>query len=153
MPIEIRPFTADDRAVWEPLWAGYQDFYQVVIPPEVTDVTWTRLLDPAEPMWGALAWDTESGDAVGHVHFIRHRTCWTAADTCYLQDLFVKPGLRAQGIGRKLIGHVYDAASRMGCSRVYWLTHESNTDAMKLYDQVADKSGFVQYRRAMPASL
>ncbi|WP_395671155.1 GNAT family N-acetyltransferase [Phenylobacterium sp.] len=156
MPIEIRPLTANDRAVWEPLWLGYQNFYEVVIPPEVSDVTFGRLLDPAEPMWCALAWDTDGPngeEAVGHVHYIRHRTCWTAADTCYLQDLFVAPNRRAKGIGRKLIGHVYDAASKMGCSRVYWLTHETNTDAMKLYDQVADKPGFVQYRRAMPASL
>lgn len=34
-------------------------------------------------------------------------------------------------------------------ARVYWLTHESNTDAMHLYDSVAEKSGFIQYRKTL----
>jgi hypothetical protein len=32
----------------------------------------------------------------------------------------------------------------------WWLTHESNTDAIHLYDKVADKSGCVQYRKLLP---
>ena len=32
---------------------------------------------------------------------------------------------------------------------VWWLTHESNTQAMHLYDRIADKSGFIQYRKLM----
>ncbi len=63
----------------------------------------------------------------------------------YLQDLFVDPAMRGQGLGRALIEHVYAEAAARGCSRVWWLTHETNTDAMVLYDRVADKSGFVQY--------
>jgi quinol monooxygenase YgiN len=48
-----------------------------------------------------------------------------------------------------LIEHVYKTAAENGCSRVYWLTHETNTDAMVLYDRVADKSGFIQYRKML----
>jgi GNAT superfamily N-acetyltransferase len=83
------------------------------------------------------------------VHHIRHRSCWTVGDYCYLQDLFTAPDIRGAGIGRKLIEYVYELAKAQGCARVYWLTHESNDVAMKLYDQVADKPGFVQYRRAL----
>jgi GNAT superfamily N-acetyltransferase len=107
-------------------------------------VTWTRLLDPAEPMGGALAW--RDSRAVGLVHFIEHRSCWTTGNYCYLQDLFVAPGLRGEGIGRMLIEYVYEKARAGGCSRVYWLTHETNTSAMQLYERVAERSGFVQYR-------
>jgi hypothetical protein len=32
---------------------------------------------------------------------------------------------------------------------VHWLTHESNTDAMLLYDRIATRSGFVQYRHSI----
>jgi GNAT superfamily N-acetyltransferase len=81
------------------------------------------------------------------VHWIIHRSCWTIADYCYLQDLFVAPGRRGGGIGRKLIETVYDKARGLACSRVYWLTHETNADAMRLYDGIADRSGFVQYRK------
>jgi GNAT superfamily N-acetyltransferase len=140
----IRPLRSDDHGAWMPLWQGYQAFYKVQIAPEVSDVTWARMLDPAEPMAGALAWQGDA--AVGLVHFIRHRSCWTIGDYCYLQDLFVSPQTRNGGVGRKLIEHVYATARAEGCSRVHWLTHETNTDAMKLYDRIGDRSGFIQYR-------
>ncbi len=145
---EIRPATASDFGQWLALWEGYQRFYQVQIAPQVTQRSWARLLDPAEPMHCAVAADGER--LIGLVHFIFHRSTWTEGDYCYLQDLFVDPDARRGGHGRRLIEHVYDAARRHGASRVHWLTHETNQDAMKLYDQVAQRSGFIQYRRAMP---
>jgi GNAT superfamily N-acetyltransferase len=142
--IVVRPLAAEHRASWYPLWRGYQAFYKVDILESVSNVTWKRLLDPGEPMGGALAW--QGASAIGLVHHIRHRSCWTSGDYCYLQDLFVDPTVRGAGIGRRLIEYVYESAKRNGCSRVYWLTHEANVDAMKLYDRIADRSGFVQYR-------
>lgn len=145
MSIEIRPIAARDYAAWLPLWRGYQAFYRVDIAEAVSAVTWDRLLDPAEPVAGALAWDGEA--AVGLVHHIRHRSTWTVGDYCYLQDLFVAEAGRGRGTGRALIDHV--AATAAGCARLYWLTHETNTEAMQLYDRVAQRSGFLQYRKAL----
>lgn len=130
-----------------PLWRGYQAFYAVEIPDAVSAATWERLLDPAEPMGGALAW--EGDEAVGLVHHVRHRSTWTTGNSCYLQDLFVAPGGRGRGTGRALIAHAEEVARQAGCSRLYWLTHETNADAMKLYDRVAERSGFVQYRKSL----
>jgi ribosomal protein S18 acetylase RimI-like enzyme len=53
--------------------------------------------------------------------------------------------MRGKGIGRSLIEHVREAARAAGCERVYWLTHETNAEAMLLYDRIASRSGFVQY--------
>lgn len=143
--VGIRLIGPGDRAAWLPLWRGYQTFYRVDLPAEATEATWARLNDPAEPVGGALAW--RGGEAVGLVHHIRHRSCWTVGDYCYLQDLFVADSARGAGIGRGLIAHVYEVAKAEGCSRVHWLTHETNTDAMLLYDRIAERSGFVQYRK------
>ncbi|PJC95302.1 GNAT family N-acetyltransferase, partial [Janthinobacterium sp. BJB1] len=33
--------------------------------------------------------------------------------------------------------------------RVYWQTHETNTTAMRLYDTIAQKSGFLVYRKLL----
>ena len=88
-------------------------------------------------------------NAIGLVHHIQHRSCWTVGDYCYLQDLFVDPAARGNGVGRKLIEHVYAAGAAQGCSRVYWLTHESNVEAMLLYNRIAERSGFVQYRKSL----
>jgi len=142
--IELRALTPADHAAWLPLWRGYQAFYKVDIPADVSAVTWSRLNDPAEPMGGALAWSGTT--AIGLVHHIRHRSCWTVGDYCYLQDLYVAPEARGRRVGRRLIEYVYALARAQGLNRVHWLTHETNTDAMLLYDRIADRSGFVQYR-------
>lgn len=145
--VSIRPLSPDDRASWLPLWRGYQSFYKVDIPAEVSEVTWRRLNDPLEPMAGALAWS--DGAAVGLVHHVHHRSCWTTADYCYLQDLFVAAECRGAGVGRQLIEYVYARARDQGLNRVYWLTHETNSEAMRLYERIAERSGFVQYRHLL----
>ncbi|RIA35157.1 ribosomal protein S18 acetylase RimI-like enzyme [Ectopseudomonas oleovorans] len=143
--LEIRPLTTADHAAWLPLWQGYLRFYQAEIPAETSAVTWQRFLDPAEPMHAALAW--QEGVAVGLVHFIYHRSCWTTGDYCYLQDLYVAENTRGAGIGRALIEHVYATARAAGASRVHWLTQETNYTGRQLYDRIADRSGFIQYRK------
>ena len=139
--IVIKPVTASERAEWEPLWKGYLDFYKTSVPKEVYDTTWARLHNPAEAMHllGAYV----DGRLLGIVHFIYHRSCWTIADYCYLQDLFVAQDARKLGLGRALIEAVYKAAHQAGASRVYWLTHESNATARLLYDKLATWPGFI----------
>ena len=143
--IAIRPVGASERAAWEPLWRGYLAFYKTSVPQATYDATWARLHDPNEPMWllGAYV----DGRLVGIVHYLFHRSCWTVSDYCYLQDLFVAEDARKHGLGRALIEAVYDAARKAGASRVHWLTHETNTAARGLYDTLADRPGFIQYRR------
>jgi GNAT superfamily N-acetyltransferase len=143
--IVVRPLRPDERAVWEPLWRGYQVFYETDIPESATTVTWGRLHDPAEPM-GALG-AYVGGRLCGIAHYIFHRSCWSIGNYCYLQDLFVAEAARGRGLGRRLIAAVEQAARDVGASRIYWLTHETNTDARALYDKVAQRSGFIQYRR------
>jgi GNAT superfamily N-acetyltransferase len=145
--IQVRAARAQDHDAWLPLWRGYQAFYKVDLPAEVTATTWQRFFDAAEPMHCDLA--EVDGVARGLVHSIDHRSCWMREPSCYLQDLFVAPECRGQGLGRKLIEHVYAQAKARGCARVHWLTHETNTDAMKLYDRIADRPGFVQYRKTL----
>src|SRR5919107_4133052 len=128
--IQIRPFRSGDRVAWEPLWQGYLTFYKSTVPSEVTDATWGRLNDPAEPMHGLAA--VLDGRIVGIVHYIFHRSTWTTGDYCYLQDLFTAEEARGRGVARALIEAVYEKAKSHGASRVYWLTHEANTTAQAL---------------------
>jgi GNAT superfamily N-acetyltransferase len=143
--VTVRNLLALDHDAWLPLWRGYQEFYKEEIPAETTRTTWARILDPAEPVFGAIAF---AGDRpVGIVHWLYHRSCWTIANYCYLQDLFVIPDHRGSGVGRKLIEHVFATARIVGCAKVYWLTHETNSTAMLLYDRIAHRSGFLQYEK------
>jgi len=144
-PPTVRPATAYDHDVWLPLWRGYQAFYEVDLPDSTTDTTWARLLDDSEPMHLAVA--ELDGRVVGFVHFIEHRSCWSPLNSLYLQDLFTDSTVRGRGIGRALIEYVYAQAPTLGAGKVHWLTHESNTQAMVLYDQLAERPGLLQYRK------
>jgi GNAT superfamily N-acetyltransferase len=148
MTTAVRPLQPSDRAAWEPLWAAYQRFYEVAIPPETIDLTWGRFHDSAEPMHALGAFD-EDDRLVGIVHAIFHRSTWLPQWTCYLQDLYVDDSQRGRGTGALLIEAVADLARANGAGRLYWMTHETNATARRLYDQIAERSGFVQYRKAL----
>ena len=147
----VRDVRRDDFARWKPLWDGYNAFYgrsgPTALPDEITQMTWSRFLDAYEPMHALVA-ELDSR-VLGLVHYIFHRTTNTIAPTCYLQDLFTVAEARGKGVGRALIEAVYRRAKDAGCARVYWLTHETNHTAMQLYDNIAEKSGFVQYRKPL----
>lgn len=140
----IRALTTTDRAAWEPLWQGYLTFYKTQIAPEVTDVTWARFHDANVPMHAHGAFI--EGELLGIVHTIYHYSCWTTGPYCYLQDLFTAEAARGKGIGRALIEFTYAEAKVKGANRVHWLTNESNAEAMVLYNKVATRTGFTQYR-------
>jgi GNAT superfamily N-acetyltransferase len=141
----IRLVKESERAAWEPLWRGYLEFYKASLPEQATDVAWRRLHDPSEPMFVLGAY--VGGKLTGIVHYLYHRTTWTVGNYCYLQDLFVAETARGLGLGRALIEAVCEEARAEGASRVYWLTQEDNATARALYDKLAERSGFIQYRK------
>jgi len=128
--LTIRFVTRQDYAQWLPLWEGYNAFYgrsgPTALAPEITAMTWTRF---------------------GLTHYLFHRSTTMIEPNCYLQDLFTSAAARGKGVGRALINGVYERAKLAGSSRVYWQTHETNHIAMQLYDKVAERSGFVVYRK------
>ena len=148
----IRPLAQPDFAGWKPLWDGYNAFYgrhgDTALPEAITQMTWSRFFDAYEPMHAAVA-EGPDGQLLGLVHYLFHRSTTQIAPNCYLQDLFTAAEARGKGVGRALIQYVYDQASALGIPRVYWQTHETNATAMKLYDQVAEKSGMLVYRKAL----
>ena len=150
--IEVRGILPADLQAWRVLWDGYNAFYgrqgDTALPEEITRMTWARFFDAYEPLHALIG--IASGKLVGLAHYVFHRSTIQIAPTCYLSDLYIDPGVRGQGVGCALIEAVYDAAAALGVPRVYWHTHESNRAAMQLYDKVAEKSGFVVYRRSIP---
>jgi GNAT superfamily N-acetyltransferase len=149
--LTVRPVERGDYAAWRPLWDGYNAFYgrsgPTALPEEVTAMTWARFFDAYEPVRALVA--ERGGRLLGLTHYLFHRTTIAIAATCYLQDLFTAEAARGQGVGRALIAAVYERARIAGAARVYWLTHETNATAIKLYDAMADRSGFIVYRKAL----
>jgi len=147
----IRDVQPGDFARWKPLWDGYNAFYgrkeETALPDAITTMTWSRFFDGYEPMHALVA--EHSGSLLGLAHFLFHRSTISLESTCYLQDLFTHEAARGKGVGRALIEEVYRYAKDAGCHRVYWQTHETNATAMTLYNKVADKSGFLVYRKSL----
>jgi GNAT superfamily N-acetyltransferase len=147
--VTIRSVTRQDYAQWLPLWDGYNAFYgrsgATALAPGITAMTWARFFDGYEPVHALVA--DRDGELLGLTHYLFHRSTTAIEPTCYLQDLFTSAAARGKGVGRALIKGVYAQAQLAGSSRVYWQTHETNHTAMQLYDKVAEKSGFVVYRR------
>jgi GNAT superfamily N-acetyltransferase len=150
-PVQVRAVQRADFRQWNELWDGYNAFYgragETALAPETTRMTWSRFFDAYEPMHALVA--EVAGRIVGLTHFLYHRSTIQIPPTCYLADLFTADAVRGQGVGRALIGAVYAHAKLAGSPRVYWQTHETNTVAMRLYDQVAERSGFLVYRHGV----
>ena len=147
MSVSVRRVEAKDRAAWEPLFRGYLEFYKSELSDEQIDLTWQRLLGDEPEFHTGLVAVGEDDVPIGLAHILFHRSTWSPAYYCYLEDLFVDPDKRLKGIGRALIEATYVEADAKNCTRTYWATQEFNYRGRALYDQVATKSPFIQYRR------
>jgi len=149
--IAVRPLELADKAPWRRLWDGYNAFYgrsgPTALPDSIVETTWARFFDASEPMEALVA--GMDGRLAGLGHIVFHRSMTSPTTVCYLQDLFTDPAARGRGVGRALIEAVYRRAEAAGATRVYWQTHETNTTAMRLYDAVAERTGFVVYARRL----
>ena len=145
----IRDVAASDYEPWLTLWNGYNEFYgrsgPTALPAEVTQTTWQRFFDAREPVYALVA--ELDGSLIGLTHYLFHRSTTLIAPICYLQDLYTAPERRHTGVGRALIEAVYECARDAGSPRVYWQTHETNLVGQRLYEQVAERSGFIVYRK------
>jgi GNAT superfamily N-acetyltransferase len=140
--ISIGKLMAADRADWEDLFHRYNAFYERTLPPEAYERAWAAFQEDSRMHALGARLD---GQLVGITHFLTHAST-TAADVCYLQDLFTAPQARGKGVAGALIAEATQWARVQGCSRIYWSTQETNATARRLYDRVALNRGFILYQ-------
>ncbi len=150
--IRTRALNENDFPQWKPLWDGYNAFYgrvgDTALSDEITKMTWSRFFDAYEPMHAIVA--EASGNLVGLAHLLLHRSTTRIAPKVYLEDLFTVDHARGRGVGRALIDAVYAYATGAGSPCVYWQTHETNDVARRLYDKIAERTGFIVYGKTFP---
>jgi GNAT superfamily N-acetyltransferase len=61
---------------------------------------------------------------------------WTAADDCWLEDLFVREDARGTGVGRALAQAAVARAEERGCRRIELDADDANTPAIRLYESL-----------------
>ncbi len=137
--------TSSDFAAWKACWVDYLAFYHTTREEAFIALAWERIQsdDPHE-MQARIAKD-RAGNLLGLVHFLYHRHGWYRNRACYLQDLYVHPQARGQGVARALIETVYDLAKKESAQQVYWMTQQENAQAKLLYDRIAQETTFVKY--------
>lgn len=149
--MEIRPVLSGDFTEWKVLWEGYNSFYgregKTALPPEIVEMTWSRFFDSYEPVHAMVA--VSSKTMIGLVHYLFHRSTINIEPVCYIQDLFTTEVARGKGVGHALINNASDHAKRVGSKRIYWQTHETNSVAIRLYERVIEKSGFIVYSKML----
>lgn len=141
----IRKIEKQDYNQWLKLWNLYLEFYGNELSNDIKLATFQRIVYANSGMRAFVC--EKQGEIVGMVHFIYHASTWSLGNYCYLQDLYVLESHRNLGIATQLIEAVYRDADENNASRVYWLTHESNRTAIKLYEKIADNAGFLQFRK------
>jgi len=61
---------------------------------------------------------------------------WTSRLAVYLEDLFVIPALRRQGVARALMAKLANIADGAGCLHARWLVMRDNVAAIKFYEDL-----------------
>lgn len=137
MTAVIDDIRRDDYEQWLALWdannGGKRD-------DAVTAETWNRLNNPVFPVHGLVA--RKGNRLVGLVHYILHPVTGHIMPACYMQDVFVEPAFRKQGIARQMIGHLAATGAREGWARLYWLAEADNVAAQNLYKNLGVKLNF-----------
>jgi GNAT superfamily N-acetyltransferase len=147
MGLVIRGAGPADEVVFRELWQGFLGHYDMTLPEAVTASTWARILDPGCAM--ALRLVEVEGKVLGFALHQHHPSSWVEGDDCYLEDLYVRPEARGQGLGRALIEDLMALARARGWHRIYWLTEQDNVAARRLYDSLAPDDNHIRYRRAL----
>ncbi len=141
--VVTRDATPDDRTSWSRLWRGYNDFYGVAVPDEVTETVWARIVGLDEAVGAKIA--LLDGRVAGFAVRVLHPFTWGIGPACLLEDLFVDPLCRGRGVARALIDTLLAECSARGWERLYWHTRQDNATARRLYDTYTQADGFVRY--------
>lgn len=73
------------------------------------------------------------GEPAAFALFFRNYSTWLGRAGLYLEDLFVRPAFRKQGIGRAMLRYLARLAVEEGCGRFEWSVLGWNTPAMDFY--------------------
>lgn len=139
---------ASDRAQWEVLYQGYAEFYQVPMNDEILDTVWGWIQDANNPFFGLVA-KNETGDCIGFMHCRQMPSPLRGAQVGFLDDLFVSPDARGQGVVEALYEALNQLGREQGWPFIRWITAEDNARARAVYDKLSDKTHWVTYQMSM----
>jgi diamine N-acetyltransferase len=133
----IRTATPDDAETLQDLILELAAYEQLLDEAEPSvDLLREHLSEEALTGCEALIAETDSGTAVGFALFFHNYSTFLTNAGLYLEDLFVKPTYRGEGIGVALFRRLAEIAQDRGCRRMDWAVLDWNTEAIEFYDDL-----------------
>ena len=139
----IRNLEEKDKKNWENLYNGYANFYKVPMNRVILDTLWNWIHDKNHIVNG-VCYELEN-KIVGIAHYRTMPRPIKGEYIGFLDDLYVDPNYRGQKIAQKIINYLKTLSKDNNWSGIRWITHSSNNNAKKLYDKIADNTGFEIY--------
>jgi len=141
--IEIRPANYNDEVAWKEMWADYNSFYGAIVPENITESTWARIINSSSSIYSLIA--VNNGEIIGFANYVLHEYTWSEGLACLMDDLFIMPSKRGKGAAKLMIQRLIDMGPEYNWTRVYWMTRTGNITARSLYDKFCKIDGFVRY--------
>ena len=139
----IRFLEQKDKEKWAKLYNGYADFYKVPMNTGILDTLWNWIHDKNHVVKG-ICFELDN-KIVGIAHYRTMPRPIKGQYIGFLDDLFVEPEMRGQKIAQKLINHLKSLSKVNNWDGIRWITHTTNENAKKLYDKIANNTGFELY--------
>jgi GNAT superfamily N-acetyltransferase len=77
-----------------------------------------------------------NGNPVGYAVYYFTFSTFTGMPSLYLEDLYVKPEYRSQGIGTSFFNKIANIATQMNCQRIDFTCLKWNTNSLKYYQSL-----------------
>ena len=139
----IRPIKIEDKKDWEKLYRGYADFYKVEMNDEILNTVWKWLFDQNHEVSGLVY--EENSKVIAIAHYRKMPSPLRGKYIGFLDDLYVDPKYRRNGIGEKIIKELNAISKKNNWNLVRWITRDDNTIAKSLYTKLSKKTNWEVY--------
>jgi ribosomal protein S18 acetylase RimI-like enzyme len=144
--MRIRLVGEADLAELLPMLRAYCDFYEVAPSSDDLEALCRELVADPQNAGIQLIARGDAGDPLGFATVYWTWQTLTAGRAAVMNDLFVAPEARGQGVGRALIEECRRRAREHGATELIWETTPDNETAQRLYDSItSDKSPWIYY--------
>lgn len=130
--LKILPATPADVPLLLALVLELAEFEQLRHAVDATEESLAAALFGTRPACEAVV-ARVNGEAVGFALYFHNFSTFRARRGLYLEDLYVRPALRGQGVGKALLLHLAGIAVQRGCARFEWAVLDWNQRAIDFY--------------------
>jgi GNAT superfamily N-acetyltransferase len=132
----IRPATPADVPLILDLIRALAEYEREPDAVKTTEADLTRDGFGEHPCFECLIAESGSGEPAGFALYFYNYSTWRGRPGIHLEDLFVHPSFRGQGIGKALLASVAARAVEKGCVRLQWDVLTWNQTAIDFYQSL-----------------